>query len=87
MDFPVNECFCLLHKILLPEGHVCFLVGSSTIHGRLIDNVAILRRAAESNGFQTQEVVERHIPRTRKKFNPVHGSIEKEYLVLFSQHS
>ena len=34
--------FRLLDAILRPNGLVCFVVGDSKIHGRIVDNVALL---------------------------------------------
>jgi site-specific DNA-methyltransferase (cytosine-N4-specific) len=60
----------------------CFLIGRSVIHGRVIDNVALLVRASAPHGFVLQDVIERRIPATRKAFNPAHGKINAEHIVL-----
>ncbi len=77
-------CFALLSRVMLPEAKACFLVGRSIIHGREIDNKALLKRAAEPHGFEFKEAVERHIPATRKTFNPSHGKITEEHVIVFS---
>lgn len=77
-------CFALLSRVMLPSAKACFLVGRSIIHGREIDNTALLKRAAEPYGFEFKDAVERHIPANRKTFNPSHGKITKEHVVVFS---
>jgi len=78
------SCFSLLSKVMMPRAKACFLVGRSIIHGRRIDNLAILKRAAESQGFLLEASVERRIPNTRRTFNPSHGNINKEHVAIFS---
>lgn len=77
-------CFALLSRVMLPNAKACFLVGRSIIHGRVIDNMALLKRAAEPHGFEFKEAVERHIPANRKTFNPSHAKIMKEHVIIFS---
>jgi site-specific DNA-methyltransferase (cytosine-N4-specific) len=77
-------CFALLSRVMLPNAKACFLVGRSIIHGRVIDNMALLKRAAEPHGFEFEEAVERHIPANRKTFNPSHARIIKEHVIIFS---
>ncbi len=79
----MHTCFCLLAKIMLPEAKACFLVGRSIIRGRIIDNAALLQRVAESAGFVMEGIVSRNIPLTRKTFNPAHGNITREHLLIF----
>src|SRR5207244_9403794 len=59
-------CFSVLSRVMLPDSKACFLVGRSIIHGREIDNMALLKRAAEPHGFEMKDVIERNIPATRK---------------------
>jgi hypothetical protein len=80
----MGACFGLLSRVMLPDAKACFLVARSIIHGREIDNVALLRRSAEPHDFQFEGAVERSIPATRKTFNPSHGNITKEYVIVFS---
>lgn len=79
----MSACFNLLSKVLLPNAKACFLVGRSIIHGRVIDNTALLQRAAQPHGFTVEGVVERLIPNRRKTFNPANSKINKEHLVVF----
>jgi len=77
-------CFDILSKVMIPEGKACFVIGRSIIHGREIDNLALLVRAAKPHGFTVKEIAEREILRTKKSFNPSYGSISREHLIVFS---
>lgn len=79
----MSLCFRLLSQVMLRNAKACFLVGRSIIHGREIDNVALLQRAAIPHGFVVEHIIERQIPKTRKAFNPSHGKINSEHLVVF----
>jgi len=79
----MEKLFALLSKIVRAGGFCCFLVGRSVIHGRVIDNAHLLAKAAAVHGFSLTAHASRRIPRTRKAFNPVNGSIEQESIVVF----
>ena len=64
-----------------------YWVGRSIIHGRTIDNVALLQCATQPYGFVMEGVIGRRIPMHRKTFNPVHGKISQEHLLVFSLQS
>lgn len=81
----MGRCFELFTQVVAPSGLVCFVVGRSIIHGRTIDNAALLVRAARPHGFVPVGHAIRGIPRNRKTFNPDHGAIEKEQLVVFAR--
>lgn len=81
----MDSVFRLIARVLASDGYVCFLVGRSIIRGRRIDNVALLQRAATGHGLVIAGKVSRTIPRHRKTFNPDHGSIEDESLVVFAR--
>jgi len=81
----MSQVFHLLARVATREAKVCFLIGRSIIHGRTIDNVALLERAAVSSGFGVEGVVERRIPTHRKAFNPRFGSAAREHLVIFAR--
>lgn len=80
----MGSCFHLLAQVMKPGAKACFLVGRSIIHGKEIDNAALLQRAARPHGFVTEGIIERRIPTTRKTFNPAHGKINQEHLIIFA---
>lgn len=79
----MSRTFNLLSRVMKPGALACFVVGRSIIHGRFIDNVSLLGRAAKPHGFRRAGVAERRIPSTRKAFNPAHSTIDRESLVIF----
>jgi len=81
----MSSVFLLLSQVMLPDAKACFLVGRSIIHGRLVDNVALMERAGSSKGFRVEGLVERKIPNSRKTFNPTLSNFNKEHLVVFGQ--
>lgn len=80
----MHSTFGLLFEVMKPGSKACFLVGRSIIHGRVIDNVALLQRAAEGY-FTPSGIVARTIRKSRKAFNLAHAKIETEHLVIFAR--
>ena len=83
-EFQMTTVFDLLSHVMELGAKACFLVGRSIIHGRVIDNAALLQRAAQLNGFVLEGFTDRNICSTRKSFNPKHGNITKEAILVFS---
>jgi site-specific DNA-methyltransferase (cytosine-N4-specific) len=84
-DFQRNmdQVLSLLARVLADGGHACFQIGSSVIRGELIDNAAIIQRAATRAGFRAVAAMRREIPMRRKAFNPHHARIRQEDLLVF----
>ena len=81
----MGQVFSLLAEVVVAGGHACFQIGTSVIRGELVDNGEILRLAAESNGFSEVARFSRRIPEVRKAFNPRHGRIRDETLLIFKR--
>jgi site-specific DNA-methyltransferase (cytosine-N4-specific) len=77
--------FRLLHQTLRPCGVACFVVADSRIHGHIVDNVALLKRAASDHGFSLLTVVNRNVPNTRKAFNPANARTNSESIAVFGR--
>ncbi len=77
--------FRLLGQVLTASGYACFVVGDSRIHGRIVDNVALLKRAASEEGFRLEAVTERGVPSTRKAFNPANSRATSEFITVFAR--
>ena len=77
------HCFGLFRQVTLPHAVICMIIGRSVIKGKVIDNAELLRSAAGEHGFQHLASTSRRIPATRKAFNPVHGTINAETLLVF----
>ena len=79
----MSQCFGLLRQVTLPQALVCIVIGRSIIRGKVIDNAALLRSAADEHGFRQVASSARRIPTTKKAFNPAHGTINTETLLVF----
>jgi site-specific DNA-methyltransferase (cytosine-N4-specific) len=82
-EHQMGDVFGLLSQVMVGRGHACFQVGNSVIRGELIDNAALLRRAAEPRGFRPVAEMSREIPAHRKAFNASHARIKVENLIVF----
>ena len=79
------HCFGLFRKVTVPGAIACVVIGRSIIRGEVVDNAALLRRAADQHGFAMLASAERRIPRTRKASNPSHGNITTENILVFQR--
>ena len=79
----MSHCFGLFRRVTLPNALVCMVIGRSIIKGEVIDNAALVHSAAESHGFSLEASAKRRIPSTRKSFNPKHGTITSEAVLVF----
>jgi hypothetical protein len=79
----MQVCFDLLAKALVSGGLACFVVGRSVIHGRHIDNAALLTRVAGASGFRLTARVDRTIMRSRRSFNLAHAGNGEEAILVF----
>lgn len=84
-ELQMGLVFRLISLVSTRQAAVAMLVGRSIIHGRTIDNQAILKRAAARAGFKLAVTMERSIPSHRKSFNPSHSKIGSEAIMVFSQ--
>jgi len=62
--------------------YACFVMGDSTIRGRRIDNSDVLSNAGSSAGFAEAARIDREILSTKKSFNPSHGRIKRENILV-----
>ena len=79
----MQRCFWLLSKTMAHGTCACFVIGRSIIHGRQIDNEALLTRAAAIHGLHRVGAVGREIAASRKSFNLHHAKIHREGIVVF----
>jgi hypothetical protein len=79
----MGRCFWLLAQVMRKGAYACFVVGRSIIHGREIDNEALLQRAAAPHGFREVASTQRVIAANRKSFNLSHATINREGIVVF----
>ena len=79
----MGQCFSLMASVMEPHAKACFVISNSVIHGRVIDNVALLTRAAHDN-FSRVGVVPRKILTHRRSFN-VRRNREEEYIMVLQR--
>jgi site-specific DNA-methyltransferase (cytosine-N4-specific) len=83
--FQMKQLFNLLDKVLDENGYACFVVGRSKIHGKIVDNAAIIKAAGHAIGLRERFSVERVISATRKSFNLSHANIKTETVLVLSR--
>ena len=76
------EIFNWLRGCLRERGHVCLVVGDSTLNGERIDNASLIAEAGSAAGFREVARIERNISPTRKAFNPRIGKIKAENILI-----
>ncbi len=74
--------FALIRSVLINDGYAAFVVGRSKIHGEIVDNSEIVRKAAEKNSFKYIGKITRTIKSSRKSFNLSHANIKEEQIVI-----
>mgnify|MGYP005846743133 CR=1 FL=1 len=67
------------------DGSLCWVVGSSFIHGEEIDNATLITEAHERHGLQLQCRIGRSIRLGRKSFNLSNSRQTKEEILVFRQ--
>jgi hypothetical protein len=78
--------FRLLDKVCTEDATVCFVVGDSKIHGRIVDNAEALKMAASGSGFVAEGHVMRNMRASKKSFNLAHARIRQEHILVFKRH-
>jgi site-specific DNA-methyltransferase (cytosine-N4-specific) len=78
----VSIIFEWLRGHLRENRHACFVVGNSTIRGEAVDNAQLLVDAASAQGFREVARLNRKMQATKKAFNPAHGRIKTEQIVI-----
>ena len=72
----------LLRAVLVRGGYVCFVIGRSRIHGRIVDNAAIMEEVGRSVGFARVFSATRALAAASKSFNPSYGRIKTETILV-----
>lgn len=81
----MRQTFKLIDRVLVPSGFVCFVIGRSKIHGRIIDNAYILQTVASERGMRVVSRFERVISAGRKSFNLSHANIKTETVLVLQK--
>jgi DNA modification methylase len=67
--------------------YACFVVGNSTIRGETVDNAHLISNVAKAHGFREVARLNRNMQETKKAFNPAHGRIKTEQIVILQNAS
>ena len=78
----MTQTFELINAVLVPGGYVCFVVGTSRIHGRIVDNASIVEDVARKFDLHRVFSVERALSPKRKSFNLAHARIKTETVLV-----
>ena len=81
----MQQTFGLISQVLCPKGYVCFVVGRSKIHGKIIDNATLIENVAAEFGFSLAFRAERVIKSNRKSFNLSHANIKTETILVHTR--
>lgn len=79
----MRASFDLIDAVLVKHGFVCFIVGRSKIHGRIINNGDIIEKVALERGLDIVTRFDRVINANRKSFNLAHANIKTETMLVF----
>lgn len=78
----MSATFKLLAQLVVRGGFVCFVVGRSRIHGKIVDNAQIIEDVGRSAGFVREFSVDRVLSPNRKSFNLSHANIKTETVLV-----
>ena len=81
----MRSTFKLISKVLIKDGYACFVIGRSKIHGRIVDNAAIIQAVATEFDFAMTSSIERIISSSRKSFNLSHANIKTETVLVLQK--
>lgn len=77
--------FKVIDTVLVDSGFICFVIGRSKIHGRIINNADIVQAIAEERGMNLIARFDRVIAVHRKSFNLSHANIKSETVIVFQK--
>lgn len=72
-------------QAMVDGGWLCVVVGSSRIHGEIVNNAQIVSSVADSLGFSCEAQIRRDVDPRRKSFNLAHARIKDETILVFSK--
>jgi DNA modification methylase len=81
----MTSVLSLSHDVLIPGGYACVVIGRSRVHGKEIDNAALVDQAAEEVGLKVITRMNREIAVGRKSFNLSHARIKTEAILVYGK--
>jgi site-specific DNA-methyltransferase (cytosine-N4-specific) len=79
----ISKIFVLLSKVTSDHGYSCFVIGTSKIHGEIVNNSEMIIKAACENGFSPFAFIPRYINQNRKSFNLKNSRAKEEDILIF----
>ena len=86
-DF-IDQMDCLFNFLCTgcaDDAYICFVIGRSKIHGRIIENENIIAEIGKKKGLKHIITIERTIKSSRKSFNLSHARIKEEFIVILQK--
>lgn len=81
----MDGLFTFLSAGCANDAFICFVIGRSKIHGRIIENENIIAEIGEKKGLKHVTTIERTIKSSRKSFNLSHARIKEEFIVILQK--
>ena len=81
----LTKIFRWLRIQMKEEGHVCFVIGDSTLRGERVDNASVIAEAGADESFVEVARINRSIESTRKALNPKIGGIKTERILILQK--
>ena len=78
----MEKVFRASSRILKRGRHFALVVGDSILHGRRVRNSEVVKAAAAAAGFSPVADFRRRMDSRKKSFNPAHGNIHAEDIVI-----
>ncbi len=78
----LHTILCWLRSAIKLNGYACFVIGDSTLNGKVIRNDELLLDVASNEGFTLDGSLTREMQSTKKAFNPAIGKIKQEKVVI-----
>jgi len=83
----MSSIFNWLGGVLERGRYACFVIGNSCINGRNVNNADLISDVAKRHGFSEVERIPRRMQDSRKSFNPAHGRIKTEQILILQNWS
>lgn len=81
----MQTLFNHLWNICAKDAFVCFVIGQSKIHGKIIENEKLIASIGTQAGLNHITTLKRTIRPGRKSFNLSHARIKDEYIVILQK--
>lgn len=82
----MRATFGLLSDVVVSGGYICFVIGRSKIHGKIVNNGDIVEKAALERSLRPISRFDRVINSNRKSFNLSHANIKTETILVFQKN-